>query len=53
MEYEILVAKEINSDAVQRLIAEIKLNRGPKTAALGSSQENRPLVDFSTVRDVE
>lgn len=54
IEYDIDVKKAISQDQMQRLIAEIKLARGGSTTKqLTATQEsNRPLVDFSTIREV-
>jgi predicted oxidoreductase len=58
--FKIDVAKEINTDQMQRLIAEIKLNRGPQGKLIpleGASdtedQIKRPIVDFSKVHSLE
>jgi hypothetical protein len=51
LELDIDVKKVISQDQMQRLIAEIKLNRsgGPKQIPV-HGEDSRPLVDFSTVR---
>lgn len=51
LELHVSVAKEINTDHIQRLIAEIKYNRGGAKALI-EVDNDRPLVDFSTIREV-
>lgn len=55
LEFQINVAKEISHDQIQRLIAEIKLNRQSNTKMLEAEDErkNRPIVDFSTIRQID
>jgi len=57
LEFQVTVSKEINTDQMQRLIAEIKLNHGPKgrlTPLDGEEEEKpRPIVDFSNIRSIE
>ena len=52
LEIDIDVKKAISQDQMQRLIAEIKLNRGGNTKQIpvNPADDTRPLVDFSTVR---
>lgn len=56
VEFQVQVAKEISSDQMQRLIAEIKLVRdggqGGKKKLIPVEQPRRPLVDFGTIREV-
>lgn len=55
LQFYMQTAKEINNDQVQRLIAELKLhpNRKPMTPVGNSpSGAPKPIVDFSTIRDV-
>lgn len=54
IELDIDVKKAISQDQMQRLIAEIKLNRGVKSKQLSVSEDedDRPLVDFTTIRSV-
>lgn len=51
LELQVSVAKEINSDALNRMIAEMKLSGGA-SKRLVKVEDDRPLVDFSTIRDV-
>lgn len=54
IEFDIDVKKAISNDQMQRLIAEIKLNRQSTTKQLTAEEENkRPIVDFSTIRTVD
>lgn len=56
VEFQVQVAKEISADQMQRLIAEIKLVRGPVQKLIPAEGENkpkRPLVDFATIRTIE
>lgn len=59
LEFQVQIAKEINADQMQRLIAEIKLNRQSAKKLIGIDPEDeenkktRPIVDFSTIRQVE
>lgn len=56
IEYDIDVKKAISQDQMQRLIAEIKLNSGATTKQLTAEgeqgQKKRPVVDFSTIKQV-
>jgi hypothetical protein len=53
LDLEIEVAKVISADQLQRLVADIKLIRGPKQLVPVGEDKNRPLVDFHTVRSIE
>jgi HEAT repeat protein len=56
VEFQVQVAKEISADQMQRLIAEIKLVRAPQQKLVDAnnpSKPNRPMVDFSTIREVK
>jgi hypothetical protein len=59
LEFQVQVAKEINADQVQRMIAEIKLNRNPQNKLIpvkdseDGEEKNKPIVDFSNIREVE
>lgn len=56
VEFQVQVAKEISHDQMQRLIAEIKLVRQGKQTKLidaGNKGGNRPIVDFSTIREIK
>lgn len=54
VEFQVQIAKEISADQMQRLIAEIKLVRAPKQKLVeaDSPGQNRPLVDFGTIRQI-
>lgn len=56
LEYDIDVKKAISQDQMQRLIAEVKYIRQNNTKQLEAQQGNggkpKPIVDFSTVRNV-
>lgn len=62
LEFQVAVADKVNQDTMQRLIAEIKLNRAPSTKLLPLNQQSqedeevqkpaKPLVDFTTVRTI-
>ena len=52
--------KEISQDQMQRLIAEIKLNRAPQTKQIPVDSDDdtedkpsKPVVDFSVIRTLE
>lgn len=49
MEFSIEVAKIINTDSLQRMIAEIKIGRGKR---LVDQPPARPMVDFGTIQQV-
>lgn len=51
LELHVNVADKINADQLQRLIAEVKLNPSG-TRKLTAVDDDRPLVDFSTIREV-
>lgn len=54
VEMQVAVAKEISHDQMQRLIAEIKLVRGPTKKLIDAEDgPKRPLVDFSTIRKID
>lgn len=54
LEYRVKVADKMSSDAISRLIAEVKLNpTGRKQLTSGGSDPTMPLVDFSTVQKVD
>lgn len=55
--FYVQTAKDVNADQIQRLIAELKLNggRGKRLIPLeqgGEAGKPRPIVDFTTVREV-
>lgn len=57
LEYQVQVADKVNQDQLQRLIAEIKFNRGPqgKLVPLEDGDKParvRPVVDFNKIQDV-
>lgn len=56
LEFDIDVKKIVSQDQMQRLIAELRLNRAAnkvKTIGVDEDEKQRPLVDFYTVREVE
>lgn len=54
VEFQVQIAKEISADQMQRLIAEIKLVRAPTQKLVPADEgKKRPLVDFSTIREVK
>jgi hypothetical protein len=58
LDFQIACAKQVNDDNMQRMIAEIKLNRTPLANNLSAiefdeeKRRNRPVVDFSQIQDV-
>jgi hypothetical protein len=56
VEFQVQVAKEISTDQMQRLIAEIKLVRAPQQKLVpaddGDAGTKRPVVDFTTIRAI-
>lgn len=57
LELDIDIKKAMSQDQIQRLIAEIKLNRGLKTSQLklegdDADEDDTPIVDFTQVRMV-
>lgn len=54
VEMQVQVAKDINSDQLQRLIAQAKLGSGQKQLipVSGEGNEDRPVVDFTTIREI-
>lgn len=52
LDLQVSVAKEINADQMQRLVAELKLSGGSKRL-VEVEEDNRPLVDFTTIREVD
>lgn len=53
LELQVAVAKEINTDQLQRLIADVKHGAASKSSISLKDDPNRPLVDFTTIRSVE
>lgn len=57
LEMQTTVAKDMNTDQLQRLIAQVKLKPGSKTlvpVGQEDDEENdRPVVDFTTIRQVK
>lgn len=56
LEMQAQVAKDMNNDQLQRLIAHIKLGKEQRQLipVKGEEEENpRPVVDFSTIREVK
>lgn len=53
LEFHVSVAKEISSDQLQRLIAEIKIARPANGKQLvDASGPKKPVVDFTTIRTI-
>lgn len=54
LELHVSVAKEINSDQLNRLIAETKLGNGKRLVSPNDDDDDddRPLVDFTTVQEI-
>lgn len=55
LELQVSVAKEINTDQIQRLIAELKYNpTGKKNlVAVDDDDSDKPLVDFHNIQKIE
>lgn len=57
LEMQTTVAKDMNTDQLQRLIAQVKLGRGTKTLVpvgeKDDEENDRPVVDFTTIRQVK
>ena len=53
LDLEVEIAKTISQDSMQRLIAEIKLVRGPKKLIDLGDDKSRPLVDFTNIRSID
>lgn len=51
VEFQVQIAKEISSDQLQRLIAEIKMVRQPQQKLVPLDGPQRPVVDFTTIRE--
>jgi hypothetical protein len=53
LDFQVQIAKEINADQMQRLIAQVKLgsDAGGKSPLL-VPEDKRPLVDFTTIREI-
>lgn len=54
LNFQVSVAGQINSETVQRQVAEIKFNRGPMPLG-GEARDvdNTPVIDFNTIRTIE
>lgn len=52
LDSQVEVASKITADQIQRLIAEIKLNRGVKNAKQLGEDNNTPVVNFTDIREV-
>lgn len=53
VEFHVQVQKEISSDQLQRLIAEIKVAQSSrKLVDANNPDKQRPVVDFSTIRKI-
>lgn len=57
LEFDIDIKKAISQDQMQRLIAEIKLNRQSNTKVIDvendEERKKRPIVDFSTIKVID
>lgn len=54
LEFQVAIAKEINGEQLQRLIAQVKLTlAGGKKSLYPGEDDNTPLVDFTTIRRTE
>ena len=58
LEFQVATSKEINTQNMQNMIAEIKLNRdsgGTRGIGYGDASEssNVPLVDFGTIKTID
>ena len=56
LEFQVATSKEINTQNMQNMIAEIKLNRdggGLKGIGHGDASDNVPLVDFGTIKTID
>ena len=52
LELSVQVAKEINSDALNRMIAEVKLTGRSSKRLVEVEDDSKPLVDFTQIREV-
>lgn len=58
VDLQVQIAKEISTDQMNRLIAEIKLVRAPQKNLIeapdgGNGDKPKPVVDFTTIRTIE
>lgn len=53
LEFQVQVAKEISSDQLQRLIAEIKYANGPRRSLVPLEDDTGPVLDFTNIREVK
>lgn len=53
LDLQVSVAKEVNQDQIQRLIAEFKLNSANGKSLVPLEEDDRPMVDFTTIREVK
>jgi hypothetical protein len=57
IDFQISCAKQVNDDNMQRMIAEIKLNKQPLDGNLTTieyeERNNRPIVDFSNIQEID
>ncbi len=53
LELNVNVASAINDDNLKRLIAEVRLNPSGQRRLVGPEEKDAPLVDFSTIREVQ
>lgn len=55
LEFQVSVAKEVSTDQLQRLIAEVKLVKNPSKRLVPGEEhgQNTPLVDFVNIRKID
>lgn len=53
LDSQVDVASKINQDSIQRMIAEIKLNRGVQSTTQLVEDSNSPIVNFSDIRSID
>lgn len=55
LEFQVQIAKEINTDKLQRLMAEYRIKGAPagKLVPVEDDKPVRPVVDFTTIRSIE
>lgn len=52
LQYHVAVSKEINTDAIQRVVAELRFNNSNSVKDINENSHTKPLVDFNNIRDV-
>lgn len=54
LELQVEVAKQINNDQLNRLVAQVKLGNGKSVKEISLDEDKgRPLVDFATIQEVK